>query len=256
MENQNQGVTAEALARTNVINRDDFEQLVRLHGRDLQRFVNGKVAKPEDAADISQTVLLRAYLNLETFQGRAAPITWLIAIARRVVADFYRANRNSMKCSWNYSAFEDHDDLSPCDGGSMHEMCDTRQRIEGCVACLLKVLPLDEQLAIILCDIHGFSDAESSRLLGAQLGTLKHLLHRGRATMDLVSGSACALVRKSGTPSGCAAPNAVGHDAGVATSRMATPSSKAKTEDCRIQELLSLRTALLRDIDSLLHSCV
>ena len=232
-----------------------FDRLVRLHQEDLRRFVSCRIPAPDDVADLCQDVLVRAYLKLNQFNGRSTFRTWLLAIARRAVADFYRADHSRAfgapagadgeACARNQEPFRILRDR-------VAEVCEARQRIGRCLACVTEHLPLDEQVAVILCDIYGFNDREAARILGKSLGAFKHRLHRARTSMDRVSQAACVLVRKTGDATACGAHEELHERLGPT----AIPGSAGATRDRR-QSLNALRDELVREVESLFedHFC-
>ena len=74
---------------------------------------------------------------------------------------------------------------------------------------MMKTLTHEEQVALVLCDIYGFSDKASCRVIGKKLGAFKHLLHKSRHLMNLISHNTCAVIRKTGDFSQCRSCNAL-----------------------------------------------
>ena len=68
---------------------------------------------------------------------------------------------------------------------------------------MMKTLTHEQQLALVLCNIYGFSDKASCRMIGKKLGVFKHLLHKSRQLMNLISHDTCAVVRKTGDFAQC-----------------------------------------------------
>ena len=58
-----------------------FEELVRRYDRKLYRTAQGITHNNEDAEEVVQTAFLKAYQNLDRFQGNARFSTWLVRIA-------------------------------------------------------------------------------------------------------------------------------------------------------------------------------
>lgn len=56
----------------------------------VRRFLLSKLPNESDAEDVLQEVFLAAFDSLPMYRGEAKPISWLYAIARHEVADFYR----------------------------------------------------------------------------------------------------------------------------------------------------------------------
>lgn len=70
------------------------DQWVDLYGNDMYRYALSRVADPETAQDLVQEALVAAIKAYERFQGRSAVKTWLIAILKRKVVDYYRRKHN------------------------------------------------------------------------------------------------------------------------------------------------------------------
>src|SRR5215813_1180721 len=58
-----------------------FEELVKRYDRKLYRIAQGITHSNEDAEEVVQTAFLKAFQNLNRFQGNAKFSTWLIRIA-------------------------------------------------------------------------------------------------------------------------------------------------------------------------------
>ncbi len=245
----------EVLERARNGDAEAFNQLIALHQDNVRRFVAFRVSNREDAEDICQEVLIRGCLKLNTFQGRSTLRTWLLSIAKRAVSDFYRENRWSKIISQGQTVGADEDTNGTghcCD--FVREICQARQHIEDCLRCVLRTLPLEEQVAIFLADIMGCSDKETARILGKNLGALKHLLHRARTLMDLASKGTCALVRKTGDASDCAGSHASAPQNPPLLGDLVETIPANGDPKPGDRALLSLRADLLKHIESLIHS--
>jgi RNA polymerase sigma-70 factor (ECF subfamily) len=117
----------------------------------------------------------------------------------------------------------------------------------------MKTLPVEAQLAVILCDIYGFTDQEASRLLNRKLGSLRRLLRTTRATLDSVSGGSCALVRKTGL--GAERCAVLAAEQGTcrlpAVSRRRKVAAGHRARRAREERLTSLRDKLVRELRAL-----
>src|SRR5690349_283093 len=58
-----------------------FEDLVRRYDRNVFRIAQHITQNREDAEDVVQDAFLKAYQNLEQFQGQSKFYTWLVRIA-------------------------------------------------------------------------------------------------------------------------------------------------------------------------------
>ena len=69
---------------------DAFEQLVLLYQPQVYRLAYRMTNHPEDAADLTQEVFLKAWSNLEKFEFKSAFSTWLYRLASNLCIDFLR----------------------------------------------------------------------------------------------------------------------------------------------------------------------
>ena len=73
-----------------------FEQLVRAYQDDVFRFALCMLPSRQDAEDVAQDTFIRAYRSIGRFRGDASLKTWLIAIARKAAATWYRRHRGEL----------------------------------------------------------------------------------------------------------------------------------------------------------------
>ena len=188
-----------------------FDQLACCYQDHLRRFISRKIANEADCADLCQEVLFRAYSKLGTFRGDSAFDTWLISIAKRAVAEYYRSGlcRTILRQDQLDTPPDAAEKTLPTYDHSFEAICDIRNQIRNCLISMMKTLTHEEQVALVLCDIYGFSDKASCRMIGKKLGAFKHLLHNSRHLMNLISHDTCAVVGKTGDFSHCYSCNAL-----------------------------------------------
>ena len=76
--------------------RRAFEQVVRLYSEQLYWQVRRIVLAHEDANDVLQNALIKAWQALDTFKGDSKLITWLSRIAINESLDFLRHQKNAL----------------------------------------------------------------------------------------------------------------------------------------------------------------
>ena len=69
---------------------DAFEQLLAEHGKAAERYVHFRCASPADAEDILQDIYFSAHRHFHQLKNTDSFKAWLLSIARRKCADFYR----------------------------------------------------------------------------------------------------------------------------------------------------------------------
>lgn len=79
--------------------RKGFEMLVNQYGEKLYWQVRRLVIVHEDADDVVQNVLIKAWTNIDEFQNRSKLYTWLSRIAINEALDFLRKKKNKTAVS-------------------------------------------------------------------------------------------------------------------------------------------------------------
>ena len=69
---------------------DAFEELVRRYEKRVYAIALRSAGSPEDAADITQEVFLRAWRSIESFRGDSGFSTWLFRITMNICVDHAR----------------------------------------------------------------------------------------------------------------------------------------------------------------------
>jgi RNA polymerase sigma-70 factor (ECF subfamily) len=79
--------------------RKAFEQVVRQYSEPLYWQVRRIVLSHEDANDVMQNVMLKAWMNLDTFRNASKLSTWLYRIAINESLDFVRHQKSTSMIS-------------------------------------------------------------------------------------------------------------------------------------------------------------
>jgi RNA polymerase sigma-70 factor, ECF subfamily len=149
---------------------DALEDFVRATRDDVWRFV-ASLAGTESADDLTQETYIRALSALVRFAGRSHARPWLLAIARRVVADHFRARAvrpTTVGADWQ----GEHDRRSLGEASSFDE--------ELALLELMDRLSDDRREAFVLTQVAGFSYEEAARLTGRPVGTVRSRVFRAR----------------------------------------------------------------------------
>ena len=87
----------ELVGRARIGDAHAFGELYRRHQPRLYRAALAIVRSTADAEDVTQRTWLRAYRNIQHFQGTASVTTWLAAIVRNAAIDHRRAVRRRLE---------------------------------------------------------------------------------------------------------------------------------------------------------------
>jgi len=181
-----------AVARARAGDADAFRVLVERHSRPLFRLAFRMTGNEQDAEDIVQESMLRAYKQLGKFDERASFGTWLYRIAVNCSLDLVRARKRRMEQA--SPAGEEATDpfqalSSPGAGPERLAMSgETRERI----VMAMSRLSVPERTAFVLRHFEGMCIGDVSRILGCQPSAAKHSVFRAvqklrRALEPLVS---------------------------------------------------------------------
>lgn len=236
-----------------------FNGLMAGHGREIRSYLYRMTACREDAEDLAQIVWVRVFRNLAKFEGRSSFRTWLFAIATSAARDHYRAKQRwsvdaqDRARTWAESGPETAEEFQRVARESEAGRYEIREHIDFCLTCIMKTLPLEEQVAVMLADIYGFTAAEAAEIIGVTLGVFKHLLHDARETMERIFERRCALISKTGICHQCSELNGFFNPAQDQHAELAKIDLVRAASDSNRSRLLDLRLALARGINPL-HS--
>lgn len=246
-----------AVARTG--DEAAFNELMNAHGREIRSYLYRMTACREDAEDLAQVVWVRVFRNLAKFEGRSSFRTWLFTIATSVARDHHRARQR-----WPVDAQDRARALAESGPEIAEEFrrvvresearrYEIREHIAFCLACIMKTLPLEQQLAVMLADIYSFTAIEGAEIIGVTLGVFKHLLHDARAMMERVFDHRCELISKTGVCHQCSELNGFFNPAQDQQAELTKIDLVRAAEDSNRSRLLEMRLALARGINPL-HS--
>jgi RNA polymerase sigma-70 factor (ECF subfamily) len=147
---------------------DAFSELVRSHQQRLWAVALRTMRDPDDAADVLQEALIKAFRSAGTFRGEAAVSTWLHRIVMNAAFDALR-RRTPV----------------PVDTADTADPLDVAGRADTAldIADALARLPADQRAALVLVDLQGFSVDDAAQVLDCPVGTVKSRCFRGRARL-------------------------------------------------------------------------
>lgn len=149
----------------------DLDEWYRLYHRDVFAYIRYHVRSRQDTEDIAQEVFVRVLLGVERFQGLSSPKTWILTIARRTVADWYRKQR------WKklFALHEVPEVVS--EEPSLDDKVEQNER-EKVLRDALQLLKPDGRDVIVLRMIYELSTEETAEVLGWSSAKTRTTLHR------------------------------------------------------------------------------
>lgn len=159
------------LARLAARDERAFETLVRTHAPQVHRLAASLVG-PGAADDIVQEVFIAAHKSLKGFRGEASLSTWLHRIT-------LNACHKALAARQTLPFGEVPEPAAPHSPVRAGEQAALRDALHAALAAL----PADQREAVTLRELGGLEYAEIAVLTGAELGTVKSRINRGRAAL-------------------------------------------------------------------------
>lgn len=157
-----------------------FDELVRLHDRQILQMIYSIVGNRQDAGDVYQETFIRAFSRISTFRFESELSTWLGRIAINLALNWRK--RLHRKNVFSLEAQSESPEDSPREIRAEGE--------EGAVDALLsrelnrqvenglRRLPAQQRTVFILKHTHGYKIREIAEMLGCAEGTVKNQLFR------------------------------------------------------------------------------
>jgi RNA polymerase sigma-70 factor (ECF subfamily) len=157
----------------------------------------------QDAEDLLQDVLVRVLENLRQFRGEAPFKSWLFGIATHACLDHLRHKKRwrvEAQLIGEREATENPENIVNLRAMMQHPefQFEIREHIAFCFACIGRTLPPEEQAAIMLKEVLGFTSEESAGILCVSEPVFRHRLSAARAKMVRDFDGLCALINKTG----------------------------------------------------------
>ena len=161
-----------------------FEELVTRYEKRVYAIALRSSGSPEDAADITQEVFLRAWRSMKDFRGDSGFATWLFRITMNQCVDYAR-HKQSQPPTQPLVQGEDDEERElplPDTAPSPEEHLENSELGRELAAALDEVS--DELRRIVLLrDVSGMSYTEIAEILEVSEGTVKSRLSRARIAL-------------------------------------------------------------------------
>ena len=140
---------------------------------------------PDDAGDLLQETVLRAYRFFHQFEAGTNCRAWMLTILFNNFRNGYRKSSREQPAASpeEFDRKVETQSLRVDPAGSNPEALLSHKGMEGEVEAALAALPEEFREAILLVDVEELSYQEVSGVLEVPIGTVKSRVSRGRATL-------------------------------------------------------------------------
>lgn len=159
-----------------------FAELYRRHVRSIYRYHLAHTGDVKDAEDLTSQTFMAALEGIRSYRGTGPYITWLIGIASRKRALFFRRNRPEVPLDVALHI--------PTPGLPTDKAAARRLQMDQILGALRNISQ-DRAEALILCFFSGLSFTEAGVVLGKSEAAVKMLISRG--LQDLRTRTSLAL---------------------------------------------------------------
>src|SRR4051794_28422631 len=159
-----------------------FEELVKRYDRNVFRIAQHITQNREDAEDVVQDAFIKAYQNLEQFQGNSKFYTWLVRIAVNEALMKLRRRKTSKTVSIDEDVETEEGSMprEVADWGPNPEQLYGQSELGEILEKTIQGLPQSFRTVFVLRDIEGLSTEETAEMLNLSVPAVKSRLLRAR----------------------------------------------------------------------------
>jgi RNA polymerase sigma-70 factor, ECF subfamily len=176
---------------------DAMEELLVRHKTAMYRAARRFTRSHEDAEDLVQNAMLRAFVNMRKFRRESHFATWLIAIVNNAALSMKRKGKNTYFVSLD-SKHEEIAGLSRCDIPDVRlnpEQEIMQQELQTFLHTMLLRQSRTHRIILERCVFDEVRVADAASSLGLTIGSAKSNLYRARRRVSN-SFERCGLVKK------------------------------------------------------------
>jgi RNA polymerase sigma factor (sigma-70 family) len=179
--------------------RSSLESLIRRHQDWIYNIALRMVFNPDEAADVTQEVLIKIITKLSSFEGQSSFRTWAYRIVVNHVLNIKKSIGEKMHSS-NFESYWKSIDATPDfdlpgDDISSIEMPIIVEEVKiSCMFGMLLCLSREQRMIYIIGSIFGVSDSVGSEIMEISKDNFRKQLSRARRDLHNFMNNKCGLV--------------------------------------------------------------
>lgn len=167
---------------------ESFEQLIISHQKKAFNIAYRILGNLEDANDVTQEALIKAYRGIKNFNGKSSFSTWLYAIVNNTCMDFIRKNRKT-KLTYldrEYETEESSYKIQVHGDNETPEEVLEKKEVQKIIHDCINKLSYEHRRIVVLRDIEQLSYSEIAEILNCSEGTVKSRISRARKNLRIL----------------------------------------------------------------------
>ena len=162
-----------------------FETLIEDYQKRIFSIAYRMIQHQEDAADLTQEVIVKIFKNLDKFKGDAKFSTWVYRIATNTCLD-------EIKKARRHTIYSLDKEIETEEGSIAAQLPDTaptpeeaaeRKDLKKAIYAAIEELGKEHKQVIVLRDLHGLAYEEIADILQCSVGTVKSRISRARGNL-------------------------------------------------------------------------
>jgi len=167
------------------------EKWVDLYSDYMYQYAYNRISDHEKAKDMVQDTFLSALNAMPNFEGRASERTWLTAILKRKIIDYYRKiNSKKGKAEINVGFYQDGDNKGdwleesvPQEWENGTEKSMESEELREAIALCIDYLPEKYAIVFKMRTLQGFETEQICKELNISASNLWVIIHRARTQL-------------------------------------------------------------------------
>lgn len=150
----------------------------------LYNFINSRVDNSDDAADILQEVFIKIAAKIETLQEDEKLKSWIFAITRNAIIDYYRKSANRKKTELTEKVINEIKDVDDRDA---------TMGLDKCLKGFIQKLPEEYRDVIIDSELKGIKQKDLAVKYNLAYPSIRSRVQRGRSKLKEMLLKCCSI---------------------------------------------------------------
>lgn len=169
------------LTKQEIRKQQDFNEEIIPHLDALYNFGLRLTSDPNDAEDLVQDTIVKAYRFFSSYEKGTNAKAWLFRILKNSYINNYR-KKSKKPQEVDYDEVATFYETIRAERTETSDLEDKmfRELIDDDISNALDEIPEDFRTVVLLCDVEDFTYEEIANMLDVPIGTIRSRLHRGR----------------------------------------------------------------------------